>query len=105
MNSKRVWAGPRLSWGWPAARFLLEDPGIEVTIDLEARTLTRADRKRITFPVDGFARYCLLNAMDELDFLLEQEERINANPKIISLENPGLSLISARMNGEMRDCP
>ena len=28
------------------------------------------------FPVDDFARYCLLNGLDELDFLLEQEERI-----------------------------
>jgi 3-isopropylmalate/(R)-2-methylmalate dehydratase small subunit len=57
-------------------KLLLERPGMEVTVDLEQRTLALPDGRRVSFPIDGFARHCLLNAMDELDFLLEQEESI-----------------------------
>jgi 3-isopropylmalate/(R)-2-methylmalate dehydratase small subunit len=60
---------------------LLQNPGMEVTIDLEARTLSLPDGKQVEFPVDGFARYCLLNGLDELDFLLEQEDTILAFEK------------------------
>jgi 3-isopropylmalate/(R)-2-methylmalate dehydratase small subunit len=28
------------------------------------------------FPIDGFARYCLMNGVDELGYLLSQEEKI-----------------------------
>jgi len=59
-------------------RLLLDRPGMEVTVDLEARALSLPDGRRVEFPIDGFARHCLLNAMDELDFLLEQEESIAA---------------------------
>jgi len=49
-----------------------------VTIDLEARTITLADGTRATFPIEPFPRYCLLNGLDELSFLLQQEEAISA---------------------------
>src|SRR5947208_15310259 len=49
-----------------------------VTIDLEARTITLADGRRATFPIEPFPRYCLLNGLDELSFLLQQEEAISA---------------------------
>jgi 3-isopropylmalate/(R)-2-methylmalate dehydratase small subunit len=48
----------------------------EVEIDLDSRTLTLADGTRATFPIEPFARYCLLNGVDELEFLLKQEEAI-----------------------------
>jgi 3-isopropylmalate/(R)-2-methylmalate dehydratase small subunit len=32
----------------------------------------------VQFPVDPFARYCLLNGMDEMDFLLSQDPAISA---------------------------
>ena len=35
-----------------------------------------ADRAR--FPIDPFARYCLLEGVDELSFLIDQEEAIAA---------------------------
>lgn len=59
-------------------RLLLDRPGLEVTVDLEARALSLPDGRRVDFPIDGFARHCLLNAIDELDFLLEQGESIAA---------------------------
>jgi 3-isopropylmalate/(R)-2-methylmalate dehydratase small subunit len=55
---------------------LLDAPGMNVTISLEDQTLTLADGTKETFPIDPFARYCLMNGQDELDFLLSQEAEI-----------------------------
>ncbi|WP_394826712.1 3-isopropylmalate dehydratase small subunit [Pendulispora albinea] len=45
-------------------------PGLQVTIDLEAQEL-RAEGVPVTpFTIDGFARRCLLDGVDELGFLL-----------------------------------
>ncbi len=57
---------------------LLEAPGAEVAIDLEAQTLTCASGASVRFPIDPFARYCLLNGVDELAFLLSREKAIAA---------------------------
>jgi 3-isopropylmalate/(R)-2-methylmalate dehydratase small subunit len=57
---------------------LLASPGAKVRIDLDARTITLPDGTSTTFPVDAFSRYCLLNGVDELGFLLSQEDAIGA---------------------------
>jgi 3-isopropylmalate/(R)-2-methylmalate dehydratase small subunit len=57
---------------------LLANPGSEVTISLDDKTLTLADGTKATFPIDPFARYCLMNGVDELEFLLSQESAIAA---------------------------
>jgi 3-isopropylmalate/(R)-2-methylmalate dehydratase small subunit len=57
---------------------LLASPGAEVTISVEDKTLTLGDGSRVTFPIDPFARYCLLNGVDELEFLLSQSDAIAA---------------------------
>ena len=57
---------------------LVSAPGSPVTVDLEAQRLTLADGTEALFPIDPFARYCLLNGIDELQFLLGQEEAIAA---------------------------
>lgn len=62
----------------PTSAWLLAHPGIEVTLDLERSSLTLPDGRRVPFPIEAFARYCLLNGVDELGFLLEQQERIAA---------------------------
>jgi len=56
---------------------LVETPGTEVTIDIDARTLAFGSR-RVAFPLEPFARYCLLNGQDELAFLLAREPEIAA---------------------------
>jgi 3-isopropylmalate/(R)-2-methylmalate dehydratase small subunit len=53
-------------------QWLLDNPGAEVTIDLKATTLTLPTGKTVTFPIEAFARYCLLNGVDELGFLRQQ---------------------------------
>jgi 3-isopropylmalate/(R)-2-methylmalate dehydratase small subunit len=57
---------------------LLAAPGATVRIDLEARTLTLPDGSKLEFPVDDFSRYCLLNGVDELGFLLAKQDAIAA---------------------------
>jgi 3-isopropylmalate/(R)-2-methylmalate dehydratase small subunit len=56
--------------------WLLEHAGAEISIDVDQRTLSLPDGRSATFPLEAFARYCLLNGVDELGFLLSQHERI-----------------------------
>ncbi len=56
---------------------LLSSPGAEVTIDLETRTLVSGGLTA-PFPLDPFARHCLMNGVDELGFLLSQSGDIAA---------------------------
>ena len=57
--------------------WLLAHPGAEVAIDLEATTLTLADGRVLPFPIEAFARYRLLQGIDELDYLLAQSPAID----------------------------
>jgi 3-isopropylmalate/(R)-2-methylmalate dehydratase small subunit len=59
--------------GW-----LLDHPGAEVEIDLESSTLALPDGRRVTFPIEAFARHCLLHGVDELGYLLACEPAIQA---------------------------
>jgi 3-isopropylmalate/(R)-2-methylmalate dehydratase small subunit len=56
--------------------WLLENPGASVRIDLEASTVTLPTGVSVNFTIEGFARYCLLNGIDELGFLLKQSDSI-----------------------------
>lgn len=58
--------------------WLLANPNIEVTIDVATTTLTLPDGTQVKFPLEGFAKYCLLNGVDELGFLLSKNEAIAA---------------------------
>ena len=57
---------------------LLAAPGAEVTVSVADQTLTLPDGSKAKFPMDPFARYCLLNGVDELEFLLSQDAAITA---------------------------
>jgi len=58
--------------------WLLAHPGVEVTIDVENTALSLPDGNNVKFPLEGFARYCLLNGVDELGYLLSQNTAISA---------------------------
>src|ERR1041385_6981932 len=49
---------------------LLASPGAEVVVDVAEQTLTLPGGGNVKFPIEPFARYCLLNGVDELEFLL-----------------------------------
>jgi 3-isopropylmalate/(R)-2-methylmalate dehydratase small subunit len=56
--------------------WLLENPGAEVSIDVAESTLTLPDGHCVSFPIDRFARHCLLEGIDQLGFLKQHEEQI-----------------------------
>jgi 3-isopropylmalate/(R)-2-methylmalate dehydratase small subunit len=57
--------------------WLIANPGAEVTVDVEQRHVQLPDGRTADFPIDGFARYCLLNGVDQLGFLLSQSDAIS----------------------------
>ena len=66
----------------PAAhRKLAAAAGAEVEIDLEAQTISLPGGGSTRFPIDGFARYCLMNGVDELGYLLAQSDAIAAHER------------------------
>ena len=59
--------------------WLVANPGAEVTIDVAATMLTLPTGTRVKFPLEDFSRYCLLNGVDELGFLLDRSAQIEAH--------------------------
>ena len=54
-----------------------EQPGIPVTVDLEAQTVTCGDL-RFPFSIDSFERRRLLEGLDDIGLTLEHEPEITA---------------------------
>ncbi len=57
-------------------RWLLENPGVDVAIDIEASRMELPEGRTVEFSIDGFARYCLLHGIDQLGFLRQQTDAI-----------------------------
>jgi len=47
-----------------------------VKVDIEAKIIVTED-KTINFEIEPFARYCFLNGMDQLDFLISRDSEIS----------------------------
>ncbi len=60
------------------SRWLIDHPGADVTIDVETTTIALPDGASVKFPLEPFARFCLLNGVDELGFLLARAPQIEA---------------------------
>jgi 3-isopropylmalate/(R)-2-methylmalate dehydratase small subunit len=63
------------------SQWLLHHPGAQVEIDLESMRLTLPTGTSVAFPIEPFARHCLLNGLDELGYLcskLNDIERFEA---------------------------
>jgi 3-isopropylmalate/(R)-2-methylmalate dehydratase small subunit len=52
------------------------DPAAEVTVDLAQQKLRLLDGSSVTFPIDDFAKHCMLEGVDELGYILQQEAQI-----------------------------
>ena len=59
-----------------AQLFALPD-GAAVAIDLASQTITLPDGTKAEFPVDAFAKTCLLEGVDELGYILQQTPAIS----------------------------
>lgn len=55
-----------------AHRWLLEHPGEELEIDVEASAIRLADDREVPFELEPFSRYCLLEGIDQLGYLRQQ---------------------------------
>ncbi len=60
------------------AAWLIAHPGAAVTIDVAQCTLSLPDGRTASFPLEPFARHCLLEGLDELGFLLARAAEIDA---------------------------
>ena len=69
---------------------LLKDPSGTVKVDLASQTLTTPSGRSVKFPVDNFAKHCLLEGIDELGYILKQE------PAIAGFEKAHPALIDTR---------
>ena len=58
--------------------YLLDNPGVELTIDVADATLQLPDGATVEFPIDRFARYCLIEGIDQLGYLRNQLEHIQS---------------------------
>lgn len=55
------------------------DPKTMVTVDVPTQTITNeATGKSEHFELNGYKKYCLMNALDDIDFLLENRPKIEA---------------------------
>ncbi|MGA2039735.1 MAG: 3-isopropylmalate dehydratase small subunit [Bryobacteraceae bacterium] len=54
------------------------DPDATVEIDLAAQTLTTPAGRAVPFPIDAFAKHCMLEGVDELGYILKQDGAIRA---------------------------
>lgn len=54
------------------------NPSAELSVDLAQQSLTAPDGTVSHFPVDSFAKHCLLNGIDELGYLQSFEKEIAA---------------------------
>lgn len=52
------------------------NPETEVKVDLPNQTVTNlATGRSENFEINGYKKYCLINALDDIDFLLENKEK------------------------------
>lgn len=57
--------------GW-----LFANPEATVKVDLASQSITLPDGRNVEFPVDSFSKHCLLEGVDELGYILKQEDVI-----------------------------
>ena len=59
-------------------KWLLEHPATTLIVDLDNTQICLENGKVISFPIDSFARYCLLNGVDQLSYILNHDSEISA---------------------------
>ncbi len=70
---------------------LFAKPEVTVKVDLASQTLILPDGRAVEFPVDPFAKHCLLEGIDELGYILQQ------GPAIAAFESTHPAPINALM--------
>ena len=58
--------------------WLLEHPGAALVVDIQQASVSVTAGPEFGFEIEPFAQYCLVHGTDQLGYLLEQQERIQA---------------------------
>ena len=54
-----------------------KDPKTEVEVDLPNQTVTnKATGKSEHFEINGYKKHCLINGLDDIDYLLQNKQKI-----------------------------
>jgi 3-isopropylmalate/(R)-2-methylmalate dehydratase small subunit len=53
-------------------------PGYQLTIDLERQVIVKPQGEEITFQVEPFRKFCLINGFDDIGLTLRQSDKIKA---------------------------
>jgi 3-isopropylmalate/(R)-2-methylmalate dehydratase small subunit len=64
--------------------------GYQLTVDLEAQTITTPEGESIAFDVEEFRKHCLLNGLDDIGLTLQHVDDIRAYEARRSAEAPWL---------------
>jgi len=59
-------------------QWLLDNPRAEVTVDVDATEIRLPDGKTVKFPIEPFARHCILEGIDQMGYLTQNLENIEA---------------------------
>lgn len=59
---------------------VLHDPQTSITVSLEEQTIRFAGGQE-SFEINAYKKHCLLNGLDDIDYLLKQKDRIEAFEK------------------------
>lgn len=58
---------------------IAQNPKAEVKVDVPAQTVTNITTGNSEhFEINGYKKYCLMNALDDIDFLLENKDKIES---------------------------
>lgn len=55
-----------------------DQPGYQLTVDLEENCLTLADGEKFSYDVDPFRKHCLINGLDDIGLTLKKVDQIKA---------------------------
>ena len=64
--------------------------GYQLTVDLETQAITKPSGETISFDVDEFRKYCLINGLDDIGLTLQHVEDIKAYEQKRAQETPWL---------------
>ena len=56
---------------------IITDPKTEVEVNLPLQTVTnKSTGRRETFEINGYKKHCLMNGLDDIDYLIQNKDRI-----------------------------
>jgi 3-isopropylmalate/(R)-2-methylmalate dehydratase small subunit len=62
---------------------IFADPTMEVEVNLPEQTVTNtATGESEKFEINGYKKHCLMNGLDDIDYLLSQTDKIEAWEKL-----------------------